>query len=392
MKKSRFHFYISGEEKEVLPGSALWELPLSGKGPGRDDVVVSGLVRKGREITVGDYFSASCRFLSRNGFLILISGLNEVLQKPVLYEHIHQISVFLEKHGAFYHPLKIRVDLTDTQTCFFVLNGAVGNPGLSLIEKEVSLISKLNQSFPKQYLPLVFGLDILRTPKGIIGFFLGEWFQDYKEFHVTSGNGERQIVIWESDGNCHHLPEQSVLPVYREAARILTYYYDLETFEQVWPWHHAAGDFVVREAGGQFQVRLITVRGYSPLSEFGVGEIEKKNHILPSLLVFFFNLSLRMRLDRMDGTGEAVMLGDGVIKATVDGFLDALNEKSKTYEYGDLRRIFISFFNGFSLDLMVGICITILESGEIINPAENGLIKGSLESHCRIMQEIFKTV
>lgn len=391
MGKNRLHFFISGEAKEVLPGSKLWEVPLSGKEPGRDDAVASGSARQDREITIGEYFSASCRFLSRNGFSILISGLEAILQKPVSYEHIHHISVFLEKHGAFYHPLKIRIDLTDTQTCFFVLNGAVGNPGLSLIEKEVSLIAKLKKSLPKKYLPLVFGWGILNTPKGRIGFFLGEWFQDYKEFHVTAGNGQRQIVIWESDGSCRYLSQKAALPVYREAARILTYYYNIETFEQIYPWHHAAGDFIVREADGQFQVRLITVRGYSVLTEFGADETEKKNHILPSLLVFFFNLSLRMRLDRLDGTGRAVMLMDGVIKATVDGFLDALDEKTKAYDYGDLKCVFISFFKGFDLDQMMNICLTLLETGDI-NPTENGLIKGNLKSHCRILQEVFKNL
>jgi len=391
MEKSRFHFYISGEEKEVLPGSPLWELPLSGKEPCRDHAVASGSARQDREITIGDYFSAVCRFLSRNEVSILISGLEAVFQNPVSYEHIHQISAFLEKHGAFYRPLKIRIDLTDTQTCFFVLNGAVGNPGLSLIEKEVSLLSKLNKSFPKQYLPLVFGWDILNTPKGRIGFFLGEWFQDYKEFHVTAGNHQWQIAIWESDGSCRYLPEKSFLPVYQEAAWILTHYYNIETFEQIYPWHHAAGDFIVRAADGQFQVRLITVRGYSPLTEFGADETEKKNQILPSLLVFFFNLSLRMRMDRLDGTGEAVMMGDEVITATVDGFLDALDEKSKAYEYGDLKRVFISFFNGFDLDQMISIGIAAQDSWAAI-PAERRLIKENIEPHCRVLQAIFKTM
>jgi hypothetical protein len=391
MEKPRFHFYISGEKKEVLPGSALWELPLSGKGPGRDDAVASGSARQDGEITVGEYFSAACRFLSRNEFSFLISGLEVVLHNPVSCGHIHQISVFLEKHGAFYHPLKIRVDLTDSQTCFFVLNGAVDSPGLSLIEKEVFLISKLNKSFPKHYLPLVFGWDILKTPKRRIGFFLGEWFQDYKEFHMTTGNHQRQIVIWESDGSCRYLSKKAALPIYQEAARILTYYYNIETFEQIYPWHHAAGDFIVRAADGQFHVRLITVRGYSPLTEFGADEIEKKNQILPSLLVFFFNLSLRMRLDRLNGTGEAVMLGDGVIKATVDGFLDALDEKSKAYEYGDLKRIFISFFNGFDLDQMMSIGFAAQDSW-VANPAESRLIRENIESHCRVLQTIFKSL
>lgn len=391
MEKTRFHFYISGEKKEVLSGSALWELPLSGKGPGRDDAVAPGPARKNREITTGEYFSAACRFLSLNGFSILISGLEAVLHNPVSYEHIHQISVFLEKHGAFYRPLKIRIDLTDTQTCFFVLNGAVGNPGLSLIEKEVSLISKLNKSFPEKYLPFVFGWHILETPEGKIGFFLGEWFQDYKEFHVTAGNHQRQIVIWESDGSCRYLSKKASLPIYREAARILTYYYNIETFEQIYPWHHAAGDFIVRASEGQFHVRLITLRGYSPLTEFGADETEKKNQILPSLLAFFFNLSLRMRLDRLDGTGRVVMLGDGVIKATVDGFLDALDEKTKAYDYGELKRIFISFFNGFDLDQMIGIGFATQESWAA-NPAERRLIRENIESHCRVLQTIFKTL
>jgi hypothetical protein len=391
MEKSGFHFYISGEEKEILPGSALWELPLSGKGPGREDAVASGSAGQDREITVGEYFSASCRFLSRNEFSILISGLEAVLQKPVSYEHIHQISVFLEKHGAFYHPLKIRTDLTDRQTCFFVLNGAVGNPGLSLIEKEAPLISKLNKSFPKHYLPFVFGLDILKTPKGDIGFFLGEWFEGYKEFHATTVNHQRQIVIWESDGSCRYLAEEQAVPIYREAARIMTYYYDIETFEQIYPWHHAAGDFIVREAGGRFQVRLITVRGYSSLTEFGPGQADQKNHILPSLLVFFFTLSLKMRLDRLAGTGKVVMLGDEVIKATADGFFDALDEKSKAYDYGNLKQVFITFFNGFNLDQIMDIGIAVLESGAW-NSAEDLLIKENFESHCRILKSVFKTL
>lgn len=391
MGKNRFHFFISGEEEEVFLGSRLWELPLSGIRSGREGDFLSGSASQGSKITVGDYFLASCEVLSGKEFLILRTGLGSFFSRPVSKADIAGVSVFLEKHGAFYHPLKIRVELKNFQTCLFVLNGAVSGPGLSLIETEYSLLSRLNKIFSKSYLPRVFGLDILETQKGRMGFILGEWFQDYREFHVTDGNDQRQIVIWESDGSCRYLSKKTALPIYQEAARILTYYYHIETFEQIYPWHHAAGDFIVREAGGQFHVRLITVRGYSPLTEFGSDEADKKNHILPSLLVFFFNLSLRMRLDRLDGTGEAVMLGDGVIKATVAGFLDALDEKSKAYEYGDLKRIFISFFNGFDLDQMMNMGAAILESGDI-NPTENGLIKGNLESHCRMLQEIFKTV
>ncbi len=391
MGKNRLHFFISGEEKEVIPGSELWELPLSGKRVGQAGDLDSGTANRDTGITVGDYFSASCEVLSKKEFSILVTGLESVFQKTVPKDAIGRVLIFLEKHGAFYHPLKIKVELKDSQTCLFVLNGAVSTPGLSLIETEYSLISRLNKAFSTQYLPLVFGLDILETKHGRIGFFLGEWFEDYKEFHVTVGRDQRQISIWESEGNCRYLPEKTALPIYREAARILTYYYDIETFEQIFPWHHAAGDFIVQQSDGQFHVRLITVRGYSPLTEFGPDEADRKSHILPSLLVFFFNLTLRMRLDRLDGTGKAVMLGDEILGSTVDGFLDALNEKSKDYDYGNLKLIFIAFVKGWSLDQMMNIMVKIMESGDM-NPMENRLIMENLETHCRVLEAIFKTL
>ncbi len=391
MEKSRFHFFISGEKKEVVPGSDLWELPLSGNRTAINSGFQSEAKNRDAEITIGDYFSASCEVLSKKKNSILMAGLKDHFQRPVTMDDIYSVSIFLEKHGAFYHPLKIKVELKDSKICLFVVNGAVSIPGLSLIEREYSLISKLNQTFSKPYLPRVSGLDILDTRHGRMGFFLGEWLEDYKEFHVTAGRNQNQIVIWESDGSCSYLQEKDALPIYREAARILTYYYDIETFEQIYPWHHAAGDFVVKQAAGEFHVKLITVRGYSPVTEFNPDEPDKKNLILPSLLLFFFNLTLRMRLDRLDGTGKAALLGDGIICSTIDGFLEALDEKSKDYDYGDLKLSFIAFVKGWHLKQIKDIMATIMGYNDM-NPSENQLIKENLETHCRIIHEIFKTL
>ncbi len=390
MENPPVHFFISGKEKKVLPGSKLWEFPLSGKRTHGKSGLKSGTVSQGTQITIGDFFSAAWQAISNKEDSILMAGLEAVFQRPVSGEDIHCISVFLEKHGAFYHPLKIKVDLKESQTLLFVLNGAVSKPGLALIETEYYLISRLNKIFSKQYLPRVFGLNILKTNHGRIGFFLGEWFENYKEFHITDGQGQRQIVIWESDGGCRYLPVVNALPIYREISRILTAYYNIETFEQIFPWHHAAGDFIVKQIGGQFHVRLITVRGYSSLTDFGSGESDIKIHILPSLLFFFFNLTLRMRLDRLDGTGKIVWLGDEVLGATVEGFLTALDEKSKDYNHGDLKMSIIAFVKGWSLDQVMNIMVTLIEPYDI-SPTENRLIMENLETHCRVLEGIFKT-
>ena len=45
------------------------------------------------------------------------------------------VSLYLEKHGAYYHPIRVVAQKAD-QVVPFVLNGAVTGHGLALIEKE----------------------------------------------------------------------------------------------------------------------------------------------------------------------------------------------------------------------------------------------------------------
>lgn len=391
MDSSLFCFFISGEESQVFPGSRLWELPLSGKSIGfSSDFHAEGTIEYA-VITIGDYFSAVCQFLSENDFLILKTGFELVFKKHVLTDQIDRIFVSLEKHGAFYHPLKIQVAVNEIQVCSFALNGAVSRPGLALIENEYHFISSLNKACSKNYLPKVFGIDFIKTDKGRIGFFLGEWFDGYKEFHVTEDQDRKQIAIWESDGCCHYISETDSLEIYHEISRILTYYYDLETFDQIFPWHHAAGDFVVKQEEGNIHVRLITVRGYAPLMEPGDGQTDKNIHILPSLLFFFLNLTLRMRLDRLNGIGKIVMLDPRVIEATIKGFLQALDEKSTGCGYPDLRSVFIEFFRQFSRGQIMQIMGNILESYHP-EPSEINLLEQNFESHCRLLHSIFENI
>jgi len=64
MQSSRFHFFISGEEKEVFPDSRLYKLPLSGK-------ISSEHKTRDLGFTIGDYFSAARQFLLKDDFAIL---------------------------------------------------------------------------------------------------------------------------------------------------------------------------------------------------------------------------------------------------------------------------------------------------------------------------------
>ena len=117
--------------------------------------------------------------------------------------------------------------------------------------------------------------------------------------------------------------------LHQEAARILSRHYNPLTFEQIFPWHHAAGDFVVRIDAPELAVRLVTVRQYAPLFAHCVADAGPAPAAdgLAGLLLFLANLSLRTRVDRLDGVGDVVLAEASVIGPTIAGMLAGMAER-----------------------------------------------------------------
>jgi hypothetical protein len=378
-------YYIPGKKGAVIPGSSLWDSPLSRKQDGfpvRD--VPSSISQK--PVTIGEYFHAAGEFISKKNFHVLKAGTRAILNTNVEVIQISNISFSLEKHGAFYHPIKVVISLKTGQICQLALNGAVSRQGLALVENECQLLSRLNFLYKWPYIPAVYGSGIQASSNHNMGFFLSEWFEGFKEFHVTNTPQGRKIVLWGSGEDDMVLSFGKALKIYEKISTILTMYYNIETYEQIFPWHHAAGDFIVKLGNDNFQVKLITVRGYSALTEFDSNGIKNPDYILPGLLFFFLNLSLRIQIDRIDGTEDIVWLGESVAKATVRGFLDCLNEKSRLYDLGDIRAGFIEFYHQFDEEQVASLCLNILESYNQ-QPSEILVLQKNLGAHCKIIHK-----
>ena len=103
------------------------------------------------------------------------------------------------------------------------------------------------------------------------------------------------------------LSESQSEEIWRKAAYILTNFYDPKTFEEIFPWHHASGDFVASAVNEQLDLKLITIRQYGPRLEFH--EYSPENQVT-AMALFLANLTIRMRLDRLDGVGEIVWAPD----------------------------------------------------------------------------------
>jgi len=318
----RFEYYLSQTSHPISKDSPLWESPLP----------TNRKLEKGGDVAVSyeDYFCAVQSFMEKKGLAMMGSVVSEYKNH---WTNIQEIRVFLDKHGQYYHPARVEA-VMNAMTITFVLNVAISTAGRSCLEKEYYLLNKLQESRTYPFTPKVYGQGKVLTRNGHrIGMFLGEWFEGFHEFHLSFHPGQQRnkILVWSSEKEPFWLTNDQTMALYRQAAMMLTYYYNVETFEQIFSWHHAAGDFVLKRQDHSVQLRLITIRKYASMVKNDNQDIQNDNQdiqsIFEALLIFFLNLSIRMRLDRLDGIGDVVWADDIAVKGTIQGFFEGLSMK-----------------------------------------------------------------
>ena len=323
--KPQFFFFVSHGNVPVTHSSPIWQhgLPLDRSlSPAKGNLT----------LTYGEYFTAVRTFLENTGREFIARAIQERIGSQTKPVQIREIRVNLEKHGEFYHPAHLQV-LTRQRGISFVLNVAVSETGIRHIRDEFGCLQKLNNEFEHSFLPRVYGIgDVATTGNRRISMFLGQWFADHHEFHLARNpaDGQIQIAVWHPRNSRMFLSFMQSQELYRQVARILAYYYDAETFSHIFPWHHAAGDFVVRLNKADLDAKLITVRRYAPLitnREALQDTVASPEAILQALLIFFLSLSIRTRLDRLDGVGDMVWADSSSVGSSLAGFMEGLGLK-----------------------------------------------------------------
>ncbi|MEW6584326.1 MAG: hypothetical protein AB1442_01805 [Nitrospirota bacterium] len=304
-----------------------------------------------------DYFRSIDDFLLCGDCSSLLWALNDHAEKNADIDEIKEIVVRTEKHGALYHPASVEVVLGDRNPKF-ALNVAVTDTGKDSLKREFTLLQALREKFSLPYIPKPYCMVEANSAV----FLLEEWFEGYHEFHIAdAGDGMQRLKLWEYGKGDRFLSARESFEVYRQASRILTLYYDWENFRVVYPWHHAAGDFVAGIKGQNIDVRLTTVRGYEPF--MGFDKEETVNPVL-ALFYFFLHLSVQMRLDKLDGVGDIVWAEDLCVDATLEGFFQGLEGKKdfeaafgspaaflklmRSFGKGDLRKTFAPIIEQFN--------------------------------------------
>ncbi|MFH1112317.1 MAG: hypothetical protein V1792_00210 [Pseudomonadota bacterium] len=275
----------------------------------------------------GTYLNAVRRFLVDNRHQF-----GRLLHESVAGdgESIIHIDIVAEKHGSEYHPARVVARGTD-RTASFVVNTAVNDRGRDRLTKDFHLLRELGSRFPRTFVPAVYFTGDVSVPgdgdsPAELSMFLGEWLEGFHEFHLShnEANGCLDTVVWDTDQGYGILPVDQSESLHNQAAFILAYYYDPDGFREIFPWHHAAGDFVVSRLNGGLRVKLITARQYAPRL---IMEQASPENRLQALMLFIANLTIRMRLDRLDGVGEIAWAGDHSVGATILGALDGIRAK-----------------------------------------------------------------
>lgn len=384
-------YHLETTAQPVTPRDPLWTraLPTSRRSVAEPS---SPPPVEGEPLTVGDYFQAVRRFFEGAGRGAFVRACARCGAEA---SDASTMRIFLAKHGEFYHPARVEAEIRGKSLCW-VLNVAASAAGRSLLVREHALLERLGREFPGAYLPDVYGAGEVDAGRGrALSMFLGQWLVGFHEFHLTrtAPREEPGLVLWDPENGPRRLDAAQSRAVYYQVARILTHYLNLETFEGITAWHHAAGDFVVRIDADAVEVRLISVRDYRPLFPARPEPADSPRaaaSFLETLLIFLLNLSIRTRLDRLDGTGELAWAGPESVAATVEGVLDSLAAKPAPVELPlPMDQLFRRFLAACREEDLLALCQAIAARIDPAGSAGLPLMERCAEEHAATLAAAF---
>lgn len=320
------YFFLANTDHPIDSNHPLWNHRL----PDRNASVSSAKNHPSCFMTYGDYFKTIADFCTSNAWQPILSAIQQMRQRPVAIQEIVQLSVFLEKHGALYHPAHLFISTQD-QAISLVVNVAASEAGRMTLPLEMDALKRLGHKRPFGWLPTVYSGMPEPTP-----LFLADWFDGYHEFHLTRSkeNADLSIIVWDGAETPYLFTEKQSADLYRQASMILTACHDPVSTDQIYPWHHAAGDFVVRIKDNTVDVKLITVRNYAPVTPLTTVP-EDERTLLDNLIAFCLHLSIGMRLDRLDGVMDVVWAPETCLEPVIDGFFKGLHLTSRLSGFPD---------------------------------------------------------
>ncbi|MBW1803863.1 MAG: hypothetical protein JRJ85_24415, partial [Deltaproteobacteria bacterium] len=241
-------------------------------------------------LTLGDFFHAIRDFVWQNNGKRLCGIIGRLKGQATFHDRIDQLIIRYEKYGTLYQIASVEATAENLKEKLTV-TAAVTPEARETLNRECKLLNRLIDRWPFPFIPRIYIKDQVEAKTSekaeTFAMVLSDWFEGYHEWHFSGDrNTASAIDLWDMGQGFRPAPANVVHEIIGQAAMILTLYYDPVSYSQIFPWHHGAGDFVVKVDENGVDVRLISVRGYDPLV-FLLGN--KQPGALEALLFFFLD-------------------------------------------------------------------------------------------------------
>lgn len=302
---TRVRLAVAAPHGELAPSDADLDLVLEGNPDG---------------VTYRAYFAALAGFLTGEAAPALAALAAEALGPDLPAPA--EMAIRAEKHGALYHPASVELAYPDGRSFRGGVLAASTPLARAVLANEARCMNRLREKLREPLLPRVLaGRD-----HGPLALALVEWFADFCEFHADAAG---MVQIWDYGRGLVPLSPDQARELYGRAAHILGRCYDPADGSRVFPWHHAAGDFVARLGpDGTPDVRLTTVRDFGPARDPAPDGEDEPVNSLAALAGFVLETTLRLRLDRVDGVGAPAWLAQECLAAGLKGVLSGVAAQS----------------------------------------------------------------
>jgi hypothetical protein len=376
----QFHYLISGSRGDIELTPSILAQPF-----------LLSPTEKHPFLSLGDYFEAIRKMLRQDGCHALVNALSAVFSRQVKPADISQVVIRSEKHGAFYHIASIAVTVP-AGTAILAVTTALSAQAKSCLAHEYHIIRDLAARVTPEFLPQLYSKNHLEyqsgTGKEEFLMVLGEWLDGYHEWHLSQDKKTAGpvILLWDNRNGYDFLSKPESVELIKQISGILTCYFDRLSFCQVYPWHHGAGDFVVCRKNSTIDVKLITVRNNSPLIDLPA---EEESSQLVAVINFLMNLTVRIRLDKLDGIGAPAWMDDFAVEPCIKGFFGALGQTAtRTSDIGSAE--LLEILQAFDPQEYLAMYQPLLEIYSQEDDADFALILEKLPGHVNRLHQVIQ--
>ncbi len=310
---------------------------------------------------------------------------------------IKELSIVMEKCGTHYQVSRIGMVTNRAKKQDLALITAFDHKSRNILKRDYRFLSHLWQTRHRKVVPRPISISDVEICSSSntypVTISIMEWLNGFFEWHFSQVGDDNLfgIVIWQPGTGIVPLKEKDdENKVFENIAEIIAYCFDPFDLRQICLWSNAAGDFVVGwDEKGIFSAKLTTIRKYSCIP--APDPLAQEERLVFSLLYLLLDLTLNIRLDRIDGTKGYFFAEPEILKPVIKGFFKGLRAlREEKYIGSDPICGFLSLIGSLNSRDLMDLYQGLMDFYGRWNRSDEAFLQEKLASHCKQLATLLK--